>query len=69
MKHKGTKKLFALKYIDKFKCSDQGAVESIIQERFLLEEIKNNFVVYSPLQLTVTGICDMPSRTMTICSW
>lgn len=39
------KKLYALKYINKEKCIKMKAVHNIIQERKLLEEIKNNFVV------------------------
>lgn len=39
------KKLYALKYINKEKCIKMKAVHNIIQERKLLEEIKNNFIV------------------------
>lgn len=39
------KKLYALKYINKEKCIKMKAVHNIIQERKLLEEIKNTFIV------------------------
>ena len=39
MEHKKSKKLYALKYIDKAKCIKQKAVANIIQERRLLEEV------------------------------
>ena len=39
VEHKKTKKLYALKYIDKAKCIKQKAVANIIQERRLLEEV------------------------------
>jgi len=45
VEHKQTKKLYALKYIDKAKCIRQKAVANVIQERRLLEEIDHNFVV------------------------
>ncbi|KAI0067205.1 kinase-like protein [Artomyces pyxidatus] len=45
VEHKRTKKLYALKYIDKQQCLRQKAVANIIQERRLLEEIENLFVV------------------------
>jgi hypothetical protein len=38
VEHKRSKKLYALKYIDKTKCIKQKAVANIIQERRLLEE-------------------------------
>ena len=44
VQHKATKKIFALKYINKAKCMQMQAVDNIIQERRLLEEIQNNFV-------------------------
>ncbi|KAI8908916.1 kinase-like domain-containing protein [Gorgonomyces haynaldii] len=44
VQHKGTKKIFALKYINKEKCIQMQAVDNIIQERRLLEEIQNNFI-------------------------
>ncbi|OSX58724.1 hypothetical protein POSPLADRAFT_1075693 [Postia placenta MAD-698-R-SB12] len=45
VEHKRTKKLYALKYIDKAKCIKQKAVANIIQERRLLEEIDHPFIV------------------------
>ncbi|KAG6862035.1 hypothetical protein C0995_008223 [Termitomyces sp. Mi166 len=44
VEHKRTKKLYALKYIDKSRCVRQKAVANIIQERRLLEEIDHPFV-------------------------
>ncbi|KIJ66724.1 hypothetical protein HYDPIDRAFT_85953 [Hydnomerulius pinastri MD-312] len=45
VEHKKTKKLYALKYIDKSRCIKQKAVANIIQERRLLEEIDHPFIV------------------------
>ncbi|KAN0093051.1 Protein kinase-like domain containing protein [Tylopilus felleus] len=45
VEHKKTKKVYALKYIDKSKCVKQKAVANIIQERHLLEEVDHPFVV------------------------
>ncbi|KAH7884626.1 kinase-like domain-containing protein [Phlebopus sp. FC_14] len=45
VEHKKTKKLYALKYMDKSKCIKQKAVANIIQERRLLEEIDHPFIV------------------------
>ncbi|KAF4571349.1 hypothetical protein EYR36_008678 [Pleurotus pulmonarius] len=45
VEHKRTKKLYALKYIDKSRCIKQKAVANIIQERRLLEEIDHPFIV------------------------
>jgi serine/threonine kinase 32 len=45
VEYKRTKKLYALKYIDKAKCIRQKAVANIIQERRLLEEIDHPFIV------------------------
>lgn len=45
VEHKGTKQLFALKYIDKEKCIRMRAVENVISERRLLEHINYNFIV------------------------
>ncbi|TBU33457.1 kinase-like protein [Dichomitus squalens] len=45
VEHKKSKKLYALKYIDKAKCIKQKAVANIIQERRLLEEIDHPFIV------------------------
>ncbi|ORX87365.1 kinase-like protein [Anaeromyces robustus] len=44
VQHKENKKLFALKYINKEKCIKMHAVQNIIQERNLLEEINNPFI-------------------------
>ncbi|EEB94943.1 hypothetical protein MPER_06167, partial [Moniliophthora perniciosa FA553] len=41
IEHKKTKKLYALKYIDKTQCIKQKAVANVIQERRLLEEPKD----------------------------
>lgn len=41
VEHKKSKKLYALKYIDKAKCVKQKAVANILQERQLLEEVSN----------------------------
>ena len=41
VEHKKSKKLYALKYIDKAKCIKQKAVANIIQERRLLEEVRS----------------------------
>ena len=41
VEHKKTKKLYALKYIDKAKCIKQKSVANIIQERRLLEEVRS----------------------------
>ncbi|KAI9498645.1 kinase-like domain-containing protein [Zychaea mexicana] len=45
VQHKGSKRLFALKYINKAKCIRMRAVENIISERRLLELIHHDFVV------------------------
>ncbi|KAK2463449.1 hypothetical protein APHAL10511_004535 [Amanita phalloides] len=45
VEHKQTKKLYALKYIDKSRCIRQKAVANIIQERRMLEEVDHPFVV------------------------
>ncbi|KAF8841244.1 kinase-like protein [Paxillus ammoniavirescens] len=45
VEHKKTKKLYALKYIDKSRCIKQKAMANIIQERRLLEEIDHPFIV------------------------
>lgn len=39
VEHKKSKKVYALKYIEKAKCIKQKAVANIIQERQLLEEV------------------------------
>ncbi|RKP01217.1 hypothetical protein CXG81DRAFT_866, partial [Caulochytrium protostelioides] len=44
VQHRGTHQIYALKYINKAKCTKMKAVDNIIQERKLLEEIQNNFV-------------------------
>ncbi|KAJ3024313.1 UNVERIFIED_CONTAM: hypothetical protein HDU68_008246 [Siphonaria sp. JEL0065] len=43
VQHKNTKLKYALKYIDKKMCVEMKAVDCIIQERFLLEEIQSPF--------------------------
>lgn len=45
VQHKGTKKLYALKYINKDKCIQMKAIENIISERRLLEHINYNLIV------------------------
>ncbi|KAL7310039.1 hypothetical protein PS15m_010847 [Mucor circinelloides] len=45
VQHKGTKQLYALKYINKTKCIQMRAVENIISERRLLEQISCNLIV------------------------
>ncbi|KAF8273348.1 kinase-like protein [Lactarius quietus] len=45
VEHKRTKKLYALKYIDKQQCIKQKAVANVIQERQLLEEVDHPFLV------------------------
>ncbi|EIW57257.1 kinase-like protein [Trametes versicolor FP-101664 SS1] len=45
VEHKKSKKLYALKYMEKAKCIKQKAVANIIQERRLLEEVDHPFVV------------------------
>ncbi|KAJ3318019.1 hypothetical protein HDU76_000955 [Blyttiomyces sp. JEL0837] len=44
VQHKQTKQTYALKYINKEKCINMKAVDNIIQERRLLEEIHSPFV-------------------------
>jgi serine/threonine kinase 32 len=45
VQHKGTKKLYALKYINKEKCLQMHAVDNILSERRLLEQIDFNLIV------------------------
>jgi serine/threonine kinase 32 len=45
VEHKKTKKIYALKYVEKAQCIKQKAVANVIQERRLLEEIDHPFVV------------------------
>ncbi|CEP20168.1 hypothetical protein [Parasitella parasitica] len=45
VQHKGTKQLYALKYINKTKCIQMKAVENIISERRLLEQISCSLIV------------------------
>ncbi|KAF8515907.1 kinase-like domain-containing protein [Gautieria morchelliformis] len=45
VQHKQSRKLYALKYIDKARCAKMKAVPNIIQERRLLEEVDHPFVV------------------------
>jgi|ERR1700722_342795 len=49
VEYKRTKKLYALKYIDKAKCIKQKAVANVIQERRLLEEVPSFPELYSTL--------------------
>ncbi|KAJ3213525.1 hypothetical protein HDU67_002811 [Dinochytrium kinnereticum] len=44
VQHKGTQKIYALKYINKAKCIKMKAVDNIIQERRLLEEAQYPFI-------------------------
>ncbi|EJD50161.1 kinase-like protein [Auricularia subglabra TFB-10046 SS5] len=45
VKHKQTKALYALKYVDKDKVIKKKAVKNTIQERNILEELKHDFIV------------------------
>lgn len=45
VKHKQTKALYALKYVDKDKCIRKRAAVNTIQERNILEELKHDFIV------------------------
>lgn len=45
VQHKNTKQLYALKYINKNKCIQMKAVENIISERKILEQIECNLIV------------------------
>ncbi|KAI8377389.1 kinase-like domain-containing protein [Radiomyces spectabilis] len=45
VQHKGSKQLFALKYINKAKCINMRAVDNIISERRLLEQINYSLIV------------------------
>lgn len=45
VQHKGTKKLFALKYINKEKCIQMKAIDNIVSERRLLEHIDYSLIV------------------------
>jgi len=44
VQHKRTKEIYALKYINKAKCIRMRAVENIIQERRLLEEVEFSLI-------------------------
>jgi serine/threonine protein kinase len=44
VQHKRSKKLYALKYMDKQQCIKKKAVANIIQERRLLEEVRHRFI-------------------------
>ena len=44
VQHLKTKKLYALKYINKKKCVAMSATNNIIQERLLLEKLNNLFI-------------------------
>ncbi|ORZ00897.1 kinase-like domain-containing protein [Syncephalastrum racemosum] len=45
VQHKGTKQLYALKYINKNKCIQMRAVENIISERRILEQVSHALIV------------------------
>ncbi|KAI7847271.1 kinase-like domain-containing protein [Circinella umbellata] len=45
VQHKGSKKLYALKYINKTKCIQMRAVENIISERRILEQVSHGLIV------------------------
>lgn len=47
VQHKRSKKIYALKYIDKARCIRQKAVANIIQERRLLEEVTSTLLGHS----------------------
>jgi serine/threonine protein kinase len=66
VQHKGTKQVYALKYINKAKCIQMSAVDNIIEERKLLEVINNNFIWY---EISNVVICVTPSKTTKIYSW
>jgi serine/threonine kinase 32 len=70
VEYKRTKKLYALKYIDKAKCIKQKAVANVIQERRLLEEVGSSdqsltqTLSFTPFRSTIhlLSICDTHSR-------
>lgn len=43
--HRRSNKVYALKYVDKAKCTKQRVVANVIQERRLLEEVEHPFIV------------------------
>ncbi|CAO3624328.1 unnamed protein product [Cunninghamella echinulata] len=45
VQHKGTKQLYALKYINKVKCIKMRAVDNIISERRIMEQLNYNYIV------------------------
>jgi serine/threonine protein kinase len=45
VEHRESKKLYALKYINKLQCVKIKAVQNIIRERYILEEIEHPFIV------------------------
>ncbi|CAO3644219.1 unnamed protein product [Cunninghamella blakesleeana] len=45
VQHRGTKQLYALKYINKAKCIKMRAVDNIISERRILEQLNYNYIV------------------------
>ncbi|KAI9319819.1 kinase-like protein, partial [Dichotomocladium elegans] len=45
VQHKRTKKLYALKYINKTKCIHMRAVDNIISERRILEQVSHGLIV------------------------
>lgn len=62
VEHKKSKKLYALKYMEKAKCIKQKAVANIIQERRLLEEVRPSLSARlpggsSPFRIPTTCAC------------
>lgn len=45
VKHRQTKALYALKYVDKDKCIRKNAAANTLSERDILEELKHDFIV------------------------
>lgn len=75
VEHKRSKKLYALKYIDKARCIRQKAVANIIQERRLLEEVRSlvashsfHSMPFNRLTTHLLSICATPSRMTKIVS-
>jgi len=75
VEHKRTKKLYALKYLDKARCIKQKAIANIIQERRLLEEVCRHLpssitIIYHSCRLTTHSLSIFGThfRTMRIVS-
>jgi len=75
VQHKKSKKLYALKYMNKQQCMRQKAVANIIQERRLLEEVRHRsyipFAFSTPLCRSITHSWSTSatlSKTMIIAS-